>query len=164
MMGVRRGAWLLWTGLSLAAGCGPADTSRPPSVRFGEEACAHCRMIISDERFAAARVSPSGEVLKFDDVGCLLKHEANETRPAAAHWVHDFRSPDWLDAREAIYVPSARVASPMGYDLVAVATTQAASDLMADSGGRTLRFGELAGFLAETRGKGQHPLPVPVAQ
>jgi copper chaperone NosL len=152
--------YLVWTILAAAAGCGPADATRPPTVRFGEEACAFCRMIISDERFAAARVSTSGEVLKFDDVGCLLRHEADDPQPAAAYWVHNFRGPDWLNAREAVYVPSGRVASPMGYGLVAVPNAQAARDMTTDSTGRMLRFGDLAGFVAETRGRRQHPPPV----
>jgi copper chaperone NosL len=160
MKGVGTRTWLLWSVLVLAAGCGPADTSRPPSVRFGEEACAFCRMIISDERFAAARVSAGGEVLKFDDLGCLLRHEATQTQPAAAYWVHDFRGQDWLNAREAIYVASGRVASPMGYGLAAVATAQAAREMATALAGRTLRFGDLAGFLRETRGDRPQSIPV----
>jgi copper chaperone NosL len=149
-------AWLLWT--ALVAGCRPADTSRPPVVRFGEEACAHCRMIISDERFAAARVSADGQALKFDDIGCLLKHEANEVQPAAAYWVHDFRGPEWLTDGGAIFVHSANVASPMGHGLAAVPTAQAARELATDPASRTLRFEELAGFVAETSPERQHPV------
>jgi copper chaperone NosL len=162
MKRVATSVWLLWTALASAAGCGPVDTTRPPAVRFGEEACTFCRMIISDERFAAARVSAEGAVLKFDDLGCLLSQEANETQPAAAYWVHEFRGHDWLDARKALYVPSARVASPMGYGLAAAPTPRAARDLAADPGTRILRFGDLTSFLVETRGTRQ--LPIPVAQ
>jgi nitrous oxide reductase accessory protein NosL len=116
-------------------------------------------MIISDERFAAARVSASGEVLKFDDLGCLLRHEAHDPRTAAAYWVHDFRGPDWLNSREAVYVASTKVASPMGYGLAAVPNAQAARDMASDSAGRTLRFGDLAGFLAKTRGRQEYSIP-----
>jgi copper chaperone NosL len=149
-------AWLI--GTVVVIGCRPADTSRPPVVRFGAEACAHCRMIISDERFAASRVSAGGEALKFDDIGCLLKHEASDVEPAAAYWVHDFRGPEWLGAREALFVHLPNVASPMGHGLAAVPTAQAAHELATDPASRTLRFGELAGFVAETSPERQHPV------
>jgi copper chaperone NosL len=149
-------AWLI--GTALVVGCRPADAGRPPVVRFGEEACAHCRMIISDERFAASRVSRDGEALKFDDVGCLLKHEAGEIQPAAAYWVHDFRSPEWLNAREAIFVHSANLASPMGHGLAAVATVQAARELATDPSARALRFEEVTRFVAENSSERQYPV------
>jgi copper chaperone NosL len=140
-------AWLF--GTVLLSGCQPADTSRPPTVRFGEEACAHCRMIISDERFAAARVAADGGALKFDDFGCLLEQEANDAPPAAAYWVHNFRGHEWLNARDAIFVATPNVVSPMGHGLAAVPTVQEARELAAGPASRMLRFGELRGFLAE---------------
>jgi copper chaperone NosL len=142
-------ALLAWT--FLLAGCGPTDKNRPPTVRFGAEACAHCRMIISDERFAAARVGLDGEILKFDDFGCLLEREANDVRPAAACWVHNFRGPQWLNARAAIFVAAPNVVSPMGHGLAAVPSVQEARELATDPASRTLRFSELPGFLAEAR-------------
>ena len=75
----------------LLAGCRPVDLSRPPAVRFGEEACASCRMIISDERFAAALVTATGEILKFDDIGCLIRQEADQARPEVVYWVRNFQ-------------------------------------------------------------------------
>ena len=96
--------WLIAAGL--LAGCQPVDASRPPTIRFGEEACASCRMIISDERFAAALVTAAGDALKFDDIGCLIEHEADPVRPDVACWVRDFRSREWLDARQATFVHS----------------------------------------------------------
>jgi copper chaperone NosL len=150
--------WLVWAGAGLIAGCGPADTSQPPAVRFGEEACAGCRMIISDERFAAARVDADGETLKFDDFGCLLGHDANEVRPAAVYWVRNVSGKEWLNARQAIFVHSAKVISPMGHGLAAVPTAQSARELAADPDSRTLRFEQLAGFFGETRRERRPPL------
>jgi copper chaperone NosL len=134
-------AWLIAAGL--LAGCQRIDTG-PPTVRFGEEACAGCRMIISDERFAAAVVTADGDALKFDDIGCLIEHEADQVRPDAAYWVRDSRSREWLDARQAVFVHSPSVASPMGFGLAARPPGPAADE----PAGRTLRFDELPGFLA----------------
>ena len=135
--------WLIAAGL--IAGCRPVDVGRPPTVRFGEEACASCRMIIGDEHFAAALVTPAGEALKFDDVGCLIEHEAGRLRPDVAYWVRDAASREWLDAREARFVHSPSVASPMGFGLAAHPADRAAGEPNA----RMLRFHELPGFLAD---------------
>lgn len=134
--------WLIAAGL--LAGCRPIEHG-PPTVRFGEEACAACRMIISDERFAAAVVTADGDVRKFDDIGCLVEHESGRIPPDAACWVRDSRSGEWLDARQAIFIHSPSIASPMGFGLAARPTDAAADE----SAGWKLRFDELHGFLTE---------------
>jgi copper chaperone NosL len=136
-------AWPIAVGLLV--GCQPTGANRPPTVRFGEEACAECRMIISDERFAAAVVTATGEALKFDDIGCLIEHEADQAPPDLAYWVRDFRSREWLNAREATFVHSENITSPMGFGLAAL-TAGEVSDAPA---GRRLRFHELPGRLAD---------------
>jgi copper chaperone NosL len=135
--------WIVAAGL--IAGCRPVDISRPPTIRFGEEACDACRMIIGDEQFAAALVTPTGDALKFDDIGCLVEHEAGRLRPDVAYWVRDAASREWLDTREARFVHSPSVASPMGFGL----TAHRAGPLLGEPTGRTLRFPELPGFLAD---------------
>jgi copper chaperone NosL len=124
-------------------GCG-TDLSRPPTVRYGEEACAHCRMIISDDRFAAALVTKGGDTLKFDDIGCLVEHKADQQQlpgSVSIHWVRDFGGGGWLDARSASYVHSTKVHSPMGYNLTALPPESPES-------GSTLRFADLPSAVA----------------
>lgn len=135
--------WLIAAGV--VAGCHAHDAGRPPTVRFGEEACDSCRMIISDDRFAAALVTPAGDALKFDDVGCLVKHEGDRLRPDVTYWVRDSRGGGWLRAREATYDHSPSVASPMGFGLAARPAGRPADG----PGARSLRFDELPGFLAD---------------
>jgi nitrous oxide reductase accessory protein NosL len=75
-----------------------------------------------------------------------------------AYWVHDFRNPEWLNAREAIFVHSANVASPMGHGLAAVPTAQAARELAVDAASRTLHFEDLAGFVADNSPEREHSI------
>jgi hypothetical protein len=102
-------------------------------------------MIIGDECFAAALVAPTGDVLKFDDIGCLVEHEAARLRPDVAYWVRDAASGEWLDAREARFVHSRDRASPMGFGLAAYR----AGPSPGETDGRTFRFPELPDFLAK---------------
>jgi copper chaperone NosL len=106
-------------------------------------------MIISDERFAAAAVNGAGEALKFDDVGCLIQHEAEHASPkrGTLYWVRNIDGRDWLDARAATFVHSSRIVSPMNHGLAAFPDAQAALELANDPGSRTLRFSEMPGFV-----------------
>ncbi len=47
---------LLFLALALlAAGCAQGTAEiKPPEIRYGEDVCVECKMIISDPRFAAA--------------------------------------------------------------------------------------------------------------
>jgi copper chaperone NosL len=135
----------------LLAGCGTLDPAQPPIVRFGEEACVHCRMIISDDRFAAAIVERTGDTLKFDDVGCLVEHEAMHLRPDVVYWVRGFDCQTWLLARDAAFVYSTKIVSPMNHGLAAFPDEQAAEKLASDAPRRTLRFGQIPEFASKPR-------------
>ena len=57
----------------LVVGC-PAPSQpldAPPDVRYAVDPCDRCQMIVSEERFAAAYVTPAGDTRRFDDLGCL---------------------------------------------------------------------------------------------
>ena len=139
---------------ALAAGClaavGCGDNG-PPTVRYGHEACAHCRMIVNDDRFAAAAVTADGEARKFDEVCCLVRYLAKNPDGAPRAWVRGYRSGGWHDARAAYYAHGPKLQTPMGSGLAAVATREEAEALAAEWGGRVLRFDELAGFLDQLR-------------
>jgi copper chaperone NosL len=100
-------------------------------------------MIISDERFAAARVTASGETLKFDDIGCLIQNEGGGLRADVTYWVRSYRDQAWLSAPEAVFIHARSLASPMGHDLAAFSTTLAAEELAAEARGEILRFHEI---------------------
>ena len=55
-MGVRPAA-VLAAGLILASGCGRRSDTGPPELHYGQDVCAACNMIVSEERFAAAVVA-----------------------------------------------------------------------------------------------------------
>lgn len=99
-----------------------------PRIAYGKEPCAHCNMIISDDRFAAAiRASTTAE-RHFDDVGCMVVQSRKDPpAPGAAYYVRDFAGDVWLDAPSASYVMSPGIKSPMSYDVAAFGSPVAAS-------------------------------------
>lgn len=131
--------------LAAAFGC---EREGPPTVRYGDEACAHCRMIVNDDRFAAAVVTETGETLKFDDICCLVDYVAEKPNTAKRIWVRGYQSAQWHDAKTVYFAFGPKLHTPMGSGLAAVATEVEANALAAEWSGKTLRFDELATFLA----------------
>ncbi len=115
---------------SRSPGPAPLDTSN--------EACARCRMAVSDARFAAQVVAPGEEARFFDDVGCLrgwLKERGGLPRPAVA-FVADHRTRAWVRADAATYTSVPALETPMSSHLVAHADA-ASRDLDRQAAGGT---------------------------
>jgi copper chaperone NosL len=109
---------------------------------LGHDACAHCRMIVSDERFAAQYHDRAGNVEFFDDLGCLLAAHAGEGGDPQAAFVRSFDDARWLRGDEAFVVHASAFTSPMGSGLAAFATRPAAESEARGRAGAT--FLELA--------------------
>lgn len=129
---------------SRALAGGADEGPRLPSIRYGEEMCTRCRMVIDDARFAAAWIDGPEEV-HFDDIGCAAL-EASERQLAAIAqvFVHDFSAETWIDGRAASYVHASSIRTPMSYGVVAFGDHAAAQSLATKTGGRFLAWGDLA--------------------
>lgn len=142
--------------LLLLGGCSESVPVAPPVIHYGEDLCAQCGMIISDDRFAAALVleGPAGapdrrEALAFDDVGCLLLAETRHAnRAVAGRWVRDFRSDRWLVAGDAVFVQSTGLHSPMAFGLAACADRASAQRLAGEFPGEILDLDAARAHLA----------------
>jgi copper chaperone NosL len=122
------------------------NLDEPPKIRWGEEVCAHCNMIISDKRFAAAITLKSGEVRKYDDLGCLLKEHSKYSGEIHRVWVHRYDGEGWLDERQACFVQSPFIQSPMGSGIAAVGASHACEKLASETKGKVLSFDQLLKF------------------
>lgn len=139
-----------------------ATTAAPPEIRYGEDTCAECNMIISDPRYAAgyAHEISAGryESLAFDDIGDLLAHMTNyPERKIVAWYVHDYESEAWLDATTAYYVVSEQIASPMGHGISAHRTQDAAAVMAQDKAGRVYDWNGLLGQANPVASHTAHP-------
>ncbi len=126
------------------AGCGRSPGLEPPRVRYGEDVCAQCNMIVNEERFAVAAIVDAGDgpvPLLFDDVSCLFAYEADEPQAAVSvRYVHDANTNAWLDASAAHFVKGEAIRSPMGGGVLATGDRGAADSLGARFGGDVLGF------------------------
>ncbi|HXE71320.1 MAG TPA: nitrous oxide reductase accessory protein NosL [Candidatus Nitrosotenuis sp.] len=131
--------------LLFLGGCASAPRDAgPPELRLGHDVCARCGMAIDEARFAAALVGQE-EPRLFDDIGCLLESLREQPPPSPTRlWVHDFASGEWVEAGAAYYVLGVRVATPMGYALVAFAHREGALALALEKGGKVCNFEEVS--------------------
>jgi len=145
-----RGSVLLLAALLLLAAC--ADG--PRQVQVGAEECAHCRMLVSENRFASQLVTDRGRQYVFDSIECMAEFldegaEVSEERVGSL-WVTDFTRPgEWLEAGQAHFLRSDELRSPMGMGLSAFADEAAAREHQAEHGGEILAWTEVRSLVAE---------------
>lgn len=109
-----------------------------------EDVCSHCKMAISEKQFASELITPEGEALKFDDIGCLLDYrkEKNDTKVAAYFFV-DYETKHWVKGKEAHFVKSSEITSPMNGGVIAFHDKAKAEAAATKYKGKTLSFEEL---------------------
>ena len=109
----------------LLIGCGASEV-RPVDL-FPEDECAHCRMSVSDPKYASQIISENGDVFKFDDLSCLEKFRKEHTEvKISAIFVKDFESAQWLQYEKSIIVKTG-IETPMGSGKVAVSSSDRAT-------------------------------------
>jgi copper chaperone NosL len=117
----------LITALVIAFFFGCAAGPVPPAALdlHGGDACATCRMTISQRQTGAQIVSAADEPLFFDDIGCLREHLRAHGLPQNARiYVADHRTGEWTPAETAVYSRVASVETPMGSSLLAWASDE----------------------------------------
>ncbi len=107
--------------------------------------CSHCRMAISERRFAVEFWNKDSVLLKFDDAGCMLNYirKQNLRADVLAAFVIDYEARRWLKAETAFYVQSAGIKSPMGGGIIAFGDKARAEAAANQYQGTLLRFDEL---------------------
>ncbi|HSB61823.1 MAG TPA: nitrous oxide reductase accessory protein NosL [Vicinamibacteria bacterium] len=141
--------------LATTAACAGGPPA-PAPLDTRNDACAWCRMAVSDPRFAAQLVAPAEEPRFFDDIGCLAGYlrDAKPLPRGGRAYVTDHRTKAWVEAARAVYTKVPGLETPMASHLIAHADA-ASRDADAGAGpGSPLAPGAVFGS----------PLPAPVAE
>ena len=138
--------------LAASVACGVREDG-PPVIEVDRSACAHCGMLISEPRFAAAyRLTPGTPI--FDDIGCLLDAFSREAdKGSIRFWFHDVNTAEWVDGSRAVFIQSARLRTPMAGGVVAYSDRAAAERGAAEHEGRVI--GALDDLLTQPRKGGE---------
>lgn len=127
---------LLWLALVLLAACSAGEI-KPVPIEDGDM-CSSCKMAISEKQFAAEIITEDEQVLKFDDIACLLRYQKaqGDKLKAAAIFVTDYETRQWLRAEDAFFSRSETVKTPMGGGILAFGDRSKA-------GSEVLKFADL---------------------
>lgn len=131
----------------LAVACASPQTTDPPTIHYGQDLCAHCNMIVSEERFASAAIvqTPDGryEPVIYDDIGCMVAAGNPAEGVVVARYVHDHDALGWIPAETATYVRSDELRSPMLSGLAAWAGREGAEGGARRFSGVVVEYAEL---------------------
>lgn len=123
-----------------------ACSQRPAEVHYNSDQCSHCRMMITDAHFASQLVTNKGKAYKFDAVECMLQFQTEnpDLIQETAFWVSDYQHVGgWLNAKDAAYVQSEKIQSPMGAALLAFKDVSEAQAHIREVPGKILNWREL---------------------
>lgn len=124
-----------------------ACTVEPDPILYGVQECAHCRMTITERPFAAQLMTDKGRTHSFDAIECMMRftnsnfesdHEVRLFRVADQQSPHDL-----FDATTATYLVSESIPSPMGGNLSAYRSRDAAEMRLGVEMGDIMTWNEL---------------------
>ncbi len=123
--------WILFLIVGVIVGSCGAEGPEP--ILLNKDACAGCKMSISEGNFAAELITSKGRVYKFDDLQCMRDYvQSNVGLSPAQFYVADYQKENELiEATTAWYVQSEEIRSPMGGHTAAFADKAAAEQLAA---------------------------------
>ena len=136
-------ALLLTTLVLFGGAC--ASSAFDPVELYPEDMCSRCKMAISDKRFAGEILSGDGSVRKFDDLGCMFGVLREGSDASLTGFVMDFEDRGWVNMKEAYYIDSDHLKTPMGSGLIAVRDQRAAELAESKYAGRMTSYLELRG-------------------
>lgn len=121
----------------------PVQRSGPEAIDYGRDACAHCRMRISQEGFGGELRDSRGALTKYDDIGCLLRAMVGMHREVPEAWVEDHAGDGFTPLLAATLVRIDAMETPMGSHVVAFADGAAAAAFAEKRGGQVVALEDL---------------------
>ncbi len=146
-------ACTLCIGLIITLLCSSAhtdsQTNNAPQVIPEDLSCGKCGMFPAKyPQWQSQIVFADGKIAAFDGCKCMFgyifnmeKLDPQHTRESmAAIWVRDFKSGEWVNARNARYVIGSDTMGPMGKELIPFANNIDAESFHQEHGGELASF------------------------
>ncbi len=101
---------------------------KPQPINYGSDMCEYCRMTIVDRHYASQLVNTNGKAYNFDAIECMIKYSnENKETEYQLYLINNFENQGTLiDAKTATYLISPQISSPMGANLSAFISKEAA--------------------------------------
>lgn len=123
--------------LGAVSGC-QSSSMEPEEINPEIDVCEVCNMGIAHEHFAAEIVVKDGDVLKFDDIGCMeefLQAESSKNEEAPAKkYVRDMETGEWVELEKAYHAYHPDFWTPMANGVVSFKNKDRAEKYVKDEG------------------------------
>jgi copper chaperone NosL len=109
-----------------SSSCSNENIFKPVEIKYGQDICEACSMIISEKEYSAQYLLQDDKVKKFDDIGCMI-HYLNDNKlesDIAAFFVRDYIHKNWINVGTAHFMHSDKIITPMGHGIVAFSNEQ----------------------------------------
>ena len=136
-------SWLLVLGSWLSS-C----NTEPPKINFGKDLCDFCKMTVMDKKFGAVLVNSKGKAVKFDSGECMINYlKTDKDFVPAQYLIINYENPgELIDAEKAFYLQGGNVNSPMGGNLAAFKTREAAEKFQQELKGDLILWNAVTGL------------------
>ena len=136
-------SWLLVLGSWLSS-C----NTEPPKINFGKDLCDFCKMTVMDKKFGAVLVNSKGKAVKFDSGECMINYlKTDKDFVPAQYLIINYENPgELIDAEKAFYLQGGNVNSPMGGNLAAFKTHEAAEKFQQELKGDLILWNAVTGL------------------
>ncbi|WP_456403023.1 nitrous oxide reductase accessory protein NosL [Persephonella sp.] len=114
----------------------------PVPIEYGIDKCSYCSMTIMDDRYGSELVTEKGKVYKFDSVECLAGYylKNKDKIKIKGMYVTDFVSKKLINIRDAYFLHSKNLPSPMGLNLSAFSSKDELEKVRSKYGGEILNW------------------------
>lgn len=121
-------------------------STEPVPISYGSEGCQFCKMTIMDQKYGAEIITSKGKIFKFDAVECMINFTKQniELTKGSTLYVINYNDPhDWLIAKNAVFLRSQKLPSPMGQFITTFNSTESAKKVQLEMGGEIQNFDEV---------------------
>ena len=122
----------------------------PEPIEFGKDYCHSCKMNIVDKTHAAQYVTSKGKQFKFDAIECMVNDlSSKDDSQIAIINVANYSNPgEMIPAKNATYLISSAIKSPMGMNLSAFKKETAALEVQQNHEGVVYTWQTLSQFIS----------------
>lgn len=110
----------------------------PKPIDYGNDGCHFCKMTIVDKIHGSELITDKGKVFKFDATECMLNYlnDDNDLQVETLLTNYYEAPTEFINVENATFLISENLPSPMGANLTAFKTQEAAEKVLSEKGGK----------------------------
>ncbi|MFT6799550.1 MAG: copper chaperone NosL [Nonlabens sp.] len=126
-----------------------ACNTGPQAIDYGNDGCQYCKMTIVDKIHGAELITDKGKVYKFDAAECMINYVNENKKSEIGSLLTNYHEEPtfFITNREASFLISENLPSPMGAYLTAFKSKAKAEEMLAEKGGTIYTWNELNTYL-----------------